>query len=184
MVKKVIEYEDFNGNMRKDTLWFNIGKGELMQWGTKQLDYLISLVRMIGEEESGAKVVEFLSEIIDMSYGVKSDDGSHFYKSPEILNDFKMTNAYSELYYELVSDADKAVAFIEGVIPKGIADIQNDPVYKARQENIEKAIQDGDIASVRNQILSGIQSPQAGSNISEVVKPITTQSEQNNLTVL
>ena len=48
---------------------------------------------------------------------MKSDDGKYNRKSPELLADFKATQAYSELIMELLSDTDKAIAFINGIIP-------------------------------------------------------------------
>jgi hypothetical protein len=57
-------------------------------------------------------------------------DGRKFTKSPEILDDFIYTQAYSNLYMSLIADADAAANFVNGIIPKNIAD----------QANAQKAI--------------------------------------------
>lgn len=51
------------------------------------------------------------------SYGEKSPDGKRFVKSEELSTAFSQTEAYSQLYMELATDADKAAEFINGVIP-------------------------------------------------------------------
>lgn len=48
---------------------------------------------------------------------MKSSDGKRFEKSEEISKAFEQTEAYSELFMELVTDAEKAAAFINGIIP-------------------------------------------------------------------
>lgn len=50
-------------------------------------------------------------------YGEKSPDGKRFVKSEELSTAFSQTEAYSQLYMELATDADKAAEFINGVIP-------------------------------------------------------------------
>ena len=45
-------------------------------------------------------------------------DGKRIIKSQELSKAFSETEAYSELFMELASDADAATAFITGVLPK------------------------------------------------------------------
>lgn len=60
-------------------------------------------------------------EIILTAYGEKSDDGRRFVKSDELSQAFKETEAYSELFMELLTDDKAAAAFINGILPKDIA---------------------------------------------------------------
>lgn len=64
--------------------------------------------------------MDLFKEIIHKSYGVKSPDGRRFMKSPEILEDFLQTEAYSELFVKLATDADEATAFVNGIVPKNM----------------------------------------------------------------
>ncbi|MCC8097999.1 MAG: hypothetical protein LIO44_05490, partial [Eubacterium sp.] len=57
-------------------------------------------------------------EIILKAYGEKSDDGRRYIKSDELSETFSQTNAYSELFIELSTDAEAAAAFVNGIIPK------------------------------------------------------------------
>ena len=47
----------------------------------------------------------------------RSPDGRRFEKSDEIWADFEHTEAYSMLFIELATDADKASEFINAVFP-------------------------------------------------------------------
>ena len=55
-----------------------------------------------------------------MSIGRKSDDDLRFEKSPEITKAFKETDAYSELFMELVGDPEKSAEFINGIMPASL----------------------------------------------------------------
>lgn len=51
-----------------------------------------------------------------VDYGEKSPDGKRFVKNQEIRDAFAQTNAYSDLFMELATDAKAAAAFVNGVI--------------------------------------------------------------------
>ena len=52
------------------------------------------------------------------AYGQKSADGRRFIKSPELANEFAQTEAYSQLFMELATDADAASKFVNGIVPE------------------------------------------------------------------
>jgi hypothetical protein len=66
------------------------------------------------------ELMDLFCWIIDGSYGVPTLKGV-FMKSPEILAEFKSTQAYSDLYMELATDTDAALAFLKGIMPADIA---------------------------------------------------------------
>ena len=65
--------------------------------------------------------MELFKELLQKSYGVKSDDGKRFIKSKELTEAFVQTEAYSELFVILASNADEATEFVNGIIPKNLA---------------------------------------------------------------
>jgi len=67
------------------------------------------------------KIIGFFKDLVLLSYGKKSDDGKRFVKSKEISKEFSETPAYSDLFMELASDAEKAAEFVNGLIPKDLA---------------------------------------------------------------
>ena len=94
------------------------------------------MIEKIISEQDNKKIVEVFKEIILRSYGEKSPDGKHFYKSPEISASFAATEAYSELFMELATNADAASKFINGVVPqiseemKNVSDLKSNVIPK------------------------------------------------------
>lgn len=123
MLKKVIEYEDFNGNMRKVNAYFHLGEAELLKFLVMDGEYTLreKVIRLF-EQRNAKEIMSTFEELIDASYGEQSLDGSQFIKSPEILAKFKQSPAYDVLFLELVTDASKAADFFNGIVPKKISD--------------------------------------------------------------
>ena len=48
----------------------------------------------------------------------KSADGVHFIKNEEVWQEFASTNAYNDLYMELITDSAKASEFFNGIMQK------------------------------------------------------------------
>lgn len=123
MIKKTIAYTDYDGNEREEDFYFNLTKAELteMQLGTS--GGLQKMIENIIKTKDIPRIIEIFKKIILASYGEKSNDGRRFMKSQEITENFTQTEAYSILYMELATDAEKAADFIAGVIP---ADLKKD----------------------------------------------------------
>ena len=116
MYKKVIEYEDFNGQQRKDTFYFNLSKAELMEMELSTQAGVEEMIRMLIATKDNAKIVETYKGLILKSYGIKSEDGTRFIKTQELRDAFEQSNAYSEFFIELLSDTDEQVRFINAVV--------------------------------------------------------------------
>ena len=89
---------------------------------TSEVGGLEKKIEKISKEQDIKKIIELMKDIIQRSYGVKSDDGKRFIKNQEILDDFMQSEAYSELFMELATDADAASAFINGILPAGLVE--------------------------------------------------------------
>lgn len=123
MLKKTINYTDYDGNDRSEDYFFNLNKSEVIKWLTTTGDYTLDKVmERLANERNGKKIMEIFEDLIKRSYGKKSLDGRKFEKSEEIWNDFFQTEAYSSLFTELVTDARKAAAFVNAIIPKDMSD--------------------------------------------------------------
>lgn len=132
MLKKTIEYTDYDGNQRKEDFYFNLSKAEVTDWLTTTGGYTLDkLMDRLVKSENTKEIMEIFKDIIYRAYGEKSLDGRRFIKSKEVKDNFIETEAYSVLYMELVSDAKKAADFIAGIMPADwSAEIQksmNDP---------------------------------------------------------
>lgn len=130
MLKKTIKYTDFNGVDREEDFYFNLTEAELAEMNLMTKGGLKGYLEAIINTQDTPAIAELFKKIINKAYGVKSPDGRKFVKSPEILDDFIYTQAYSNLYMSLIADADAAANFVNGIIPKNIAD----------QANAQKAI--------------------------------------------
>lgn len=122
MIKKTITYEDYEGNQRTEDFYFNLSKPELIEMQVSETGGLEKKIEKITQEQDIKKIIELMKDIIKRSYGVKSDDGKRFIKNEEILADFMQSEAYSELFMSLATDANAASEFINGILPKGLAE--------------------------------------------------------------
>lgn len=117
MLKETITYEDFNGNQITEDFYFNLTKAEVMEMEFSEKDGLAKKLNDIIESSDRKQIIETFKEIILSSYGVKSEDGKRFIKNDEIREAFAQSNAFSELFMKLSTQADAAAAFVNAVIP-------------------------------------------------------------------
>lgn len=120
MLCKPITYVDFNGVERTENFCFNLTKAELAEMDLTTEGGLEVMLRKIIDSKDIPSLISVFKKIILKSYGIKSDDGKRFIKSEEISQAFTETQAYSDLFMELASDADKAAAFVNGIMPPDI----------------------------------------------------------------
>ena len=122
MLKKNIKYVDYDGNDRAEYFYFNLNKAEVIELQLGTVGGLTKTLEKIVQEKDTSRIIEYFKTIILKAYGEKSADGRRFIKSQELRDAFEQTEAYSELFMELASDAKMAAEFINGVLPKEAAD--------------------------------------------------------------
>jgi hypothetical protein len=118
MLKKTIKYTDYNDQERDEDFYFNLSKAELTEMEMSHDGGLSGMIDRIVKAQDGKKIIEVFKELVLKSYGVKSDDGRRFIKNAEIRDSFAQTEAFSELFMELATDANAASAFISGIAPQ------------------------------------------------------------------
>lgn len=118
MIKWPITYTDYNGETRTEDFYFNLNKAEVMEMNLQHNGTYKQYLERIVEQRDGAKMAEIFRNIILKSYGEKTSDGKRFIKSKQLSEEFQQTEAYSELYMQLLTDEKAAPKFIEGVMPK------------------------------------------------------------------
>lgn len=119
MLKKTITYTDYNGNERTEDFYFNLTKAEATEMAVT--DRWSNMEKIVADENNEEILKEFKKFILD-SYGEKSEDGRRFIKSDELKEAFSQTEAYSELFMELATNADAASDFMRGVVPESVRD--------------------------------------------------------------
>lgn len=120
MLKKTIKYTDYNGEERIEDFYFNLSKAEIMEMEMSQNGGMSEYIKKIVNTQDNVSIMNLFKEIIQKSYGEKSLDGKRFIKNKELTEAFIQTEAYTELFVELVSDADAAAKFVNGIIPQNM----------------------------------------------------------------
>ena len=105
MLKKTITYTDYDGNTRTEDFYFNLNKAEIAEMELSTNGGMEKMLTQIVNSQDGKRIMEVFKGIILKAYGVKTADGKRFEKSEEISKAFEQTEAYSELFMELVTDA-------------------------------------------------------------------------------
>lgn len=117
MFKKEISYVDYNGNPRTENFYFNMSSAEVMEMELSTTGGLKEMIERIVAAQDTPAIAAIFKKLILNSYGVKSDDGKRFVKSEELSREFSQTEAYSNLYMELATNAEAASEFVNKILP-------------------------------------------------------------------
>lgn len=132
MYTETVEYTDYRGVKRTEELNFNLSPAELMEMEISKEGGMGESLRRIIAANDTATISKLFKDIMLKAYGVVSDDGRRFIKTPEVVDAFTQTEAYSQFYMSLMLDQGKIEKFINGVIP----DMSG---YEAKMDDLRKA---------------------------------------------
>lgn len=138
MIEERIKYTDLNGNEKEKVAYFHFSKAELIEMQLSEEGGLDKLIQKIVDEQDQAKLVALFKTMILKSYGEVVGDGEGFYKDPKNTAIFEMSEAYSEFFMSLLTDTDKAIAFVKGIMPN-IADLNEKIDEKIAEVKAEQA---------------------------------------------
>lgn len=144
MLKKLINYVDYDGRERSENFYFYLNKAELMEMELGVDGGMQQMIQLIIDKQDIPKIMNAFKTIILKAYGEKSPDGRRFIKSKELSEAFSQTEAYSNLYMELVTDANAAAAFINGIVPEEIAMAANE----RRKQNEEAENKQAEVVQI------------------------------------
>ena len=124
MLKKTVTYEDYNGVTQTEDFYFNLTKVECMEleFGFGNGETLSGSIQTLVNAGDMATVISTIKKIVLMAYGIKSPDGKRFIKNDTIRTEFEETPAFEQIYWELVTDSEKAAEFISGIVPSVLRD--------------------------------------------------------------
>lgn len=120
MLKKTITYIDYNDQERTEDFYFHLTKAELLEMEMRTPGGLEARLKRLIATLDNNKIVDWFRDLVLLSYGVKSEDGRRFIKSDELRTAFSHTEAYSELYWSLATDASEGAKFVNGILPRGL----------------------------------------------------------------
>ena len=122
MYKITKRYENFDGVEVSEDFYFNMTEEQLISKTTANNGDFVTILKKILREKDGSNLIQYFRDLVLMSYGEKSADGKHFYKSAELAHSFECHAAFSEIYMELAQDDKKAAEFLKGILPKKYGD--------------------------------------------------------------
>ena len=125
MIKKTVTYTDYNGVERTENFYFNLSKAEVMEREMSTEGGMAESIQKVVDAKDAPAIIRVFKDLVLKAYGVKSDDGRRFMKTEpdgtRYADDFKETEAYSQIFMELATDADAAAKFVNGIVPADLA---------------------------------------------------------------
>lgn len=130
MFKDTITYTDYNGTVRQEDLYFNLNDAEMIILDNKTPGGLHNKLEVIAKTMDNVQIMDYFMMLVAESYGVKSDDGKRFVKSPELFEEFKQTEAFNVFFMKLLQEDGFADRFIAGILPN----VSESDMKKAREQ--------------------------------------------------
>lgn len=120
MFKKKITYTDYNGQERTEEFYFNLSKSEMIMLESTTPGGYAAMLQRIIDSKDNTSLMKMFTDLIKMSYGVKSEDGKHFIKNDQVVEDFLNSAAFDQMFTEFFTDENAAADFAKGIIPSDI----------------------------------------------------------------
>lgn len=114
---ETITYKGYDDTEYTEEFCFHISQAELAKMNYSVEGGMKNLLKRIYQTKDNVELYNLFEKLIDMGYGRKSLDQKRFEKSPEILAEFKQTEAYSQFIIKLLQDSKYALKVINGMLP-------------------------------------------------------------------
>lgn len=126
MIKKEVTYTDFNGTKRTEEHFFHLSKPEMMELQLSEEGGMYEKIQRIINSNDNKEIYAIYKQFVLASYGKKTADGKGFVKFDPVdehkyANEFVQTEAFNELFIQLLANADEFAKFLTGILP---ADLQ------------------------------------------------------------
>lgn len=120
MLVKQITYTDYNEVERKEKFYFNLTEAELTELELTMAGGFRERMQKITDAKDISELYTQFKKLVLMSYGKKSEDGKRLIKTEEVKQEFMDNPAFSKIMMELVTDSQKALDFVNGILPESI----------------------------------------------------------------
>jgi hypothetical protein len=147
LIKKTITYTSpFTEQQVTEDHYFHISKADLVEMELEEhnaryrnkegeeLSGMQAHLQRIIDAEDGKAVLKEFKAILRRAYGKK--DGDRFVKNEETWREFEGSEAYSELVYELLTNADELAVFINKLVPAGLDRVAAEVAARADSEQV------------------------------------------------
>lgn len=175
MLKQTIQYVNFNDETVTEDFYFNFTMLEMIE--QVEIHQVNKKIETLTATEDGAGAYLLFKGIVLDAYGVKSEDGKNFDKTPEIRHSFETSAAISELIISFLTDADKGIAFIRGVLPQDMLDSAVSAVEAKRAAEAAAAPQQPGLQQIAPLAQAPVAPPTPVSPIRPVETPVFDDSD-------
>ena len=157
MISQTFDFTDLNGHPRKAEMYFNLTDIEVLDFSGNRPRGVTDDLDVLVQTENIRGILTFIRALIAASYGIKSEDGITFDKSPEITRKFEQSAYYSDWLFSLFeNNAEKGIAFVQQVLPASLIQKAQDRV------NMEGAVVPTAEPGAREQFASRSEARAAG----------------------
>lgn len=122
MLKKSITFKNYDDESVTQDFWFHLTKAELVELRLTKGEGFDDYLKGIAATNDMTVILPLFKEIIALTVGERDEEKKRFVKSKDYTDNFMYSEAYSELFVEFMTDIESFVTFIQGVIPKDLAD--------------------------------------------------------------
>lgn len=142
MIKKTIQYHDFEGNLREDDFYFHLTQVELTKINSDPSlpGGLEESVARASKNNDAGELLRIVDLMISRSYGVKLPDGGFVKRNSSGLPLYELfvnTEAYDNLLTELIQDEEGIVNFLTGCLTKDAQDKVRAEFAKRKEEELK-----------------------------------------------
>jgi hypothetical protein len=169
MLKQTINFTDYNGEPRSIVEYFHLNEAEIVDMQAKSPNGLEAEMQDAILSNDAGRVLDFIKNLVHLSYGKKSADGLNFDKSPEILHRFITSAYYSDFLLGLIEDnGRKGQEFVTGIMPAKLVERAMAQVQGQNAGQPDRTVYE---PSARERFAAA-QAAQAGSTDANTANPI------------
>jgi hypothetical protein len=121
MLERTFVCKGFDGKQYEETYGFYLSRADLLKINLGSFVGLDVLMQRLIDAQNGVEIMNIIDKIIMTAVGRESADHRKFLRNDEIRDEFRQSDAYSQLFEELVTDAEKASQFLISCLPEDLA---------------------------------------------------------------
>ena len=135
-----VTYEDFDGKTVTEKLYFRYSQNELtrLHIGGKFQGTPEELLEKMNAAEGRLEILDLVEDFLLGAYGERAvvNGRDTFVKNEELKNGFKNSLAWEQLFDDVSSDSDLALAFVRNVMPSKVQTLYDDEKVSEQVQNV------------------------------------------------
>lgn len=119
-VKRVIQFNDLDGNPVEEVYYFQLGKTDALETDVihEHKDDMEEYVRELAKGKNSRELVKVWQQLLFTAVGQRV--GNQLIKSPEITAQFRFGGAYEQFFSELMESEDGGGEFFMKIMPEDV----------------------------------------------------------------